>query len=133
MDVSRAVTPGDCWVYGGRSMTDGFRVVVGNEPRFYREALAAALRLLRPDLEIILTEPADLDEEFGRGGAHLVVCSHLGPTVQDQALAWILLYPDAENRAEVCIAGHERSVAGIEITDLLAIINEVERLVRAQS
>lgn len=111
-------------------MTDDFRIVVGNEPRFYREALAAALRLLRPDLEVILAEPDDLDEEVGRRGAHLVVCSHLSEFVQSQALAWILLYPDAENWAVVGLAGLERTIAGVEIADLLDFIDEVERLPR---
>lgn len=113
----------------GHSVTDSFRVVIGNEPRFYREALAGALRLLRPDVEVVLAETAALDDEVGRRGG-LVVCSHLSPTIRDQALAWILLYPDAENRAVVSLAGCERSIAGAEITDLLGVIDEVEQFAR---
>jgi hypothetical protein len=109
-------------------MTDGFRIVIGNEPRYYRDALAEALRYLHPDLEIVLTEPAGLDEEVARGGTQVVVCSRLSPAILDKALAWILLYPDAENRAVVSLAGQERSTPGFEIADILAVIEEARKL-----
>jgi hypothetical protein len=109
-------------------MTDGFRIVIGNEPRYYRETLAEVLRALNPDLEIVLTEPASLGEEVGRGGAQVVVCSHLSPAILNKALAWILLYPDAENRAVVGLAGQERSTPGFEIADILAVIEEARKL-----
>ncbi|MBW3633591.1 MAG: hypothetical protein KY456_11265 [Chloroflexi bacterium] len=111
----------------GHSVTDSFRVVIGNEPRFYREALAGALRLLRPDVEVVLAETAALDDEVGRRGG-LVVCSRLSPTIQTQAPTWILLYPEAENRAVVGLAGRERSIPSVEIADLLGVIDEAERL-----
>ena len=108
-------------------MTVGFRVVCGNEPQFYRGALAEAVRYLRPNLEVILIDPAGLDEEVGRAGA-VVVCSHLSPDIRTQALAWVLLYPDAENRANVGMAGEERTISGFEIADLLAVIDEAASL-----
>jgi hypothetical protein len=111
----------------GRSMTVGFRVVFGNEPQFYRGVLAEAVRCLRPDLEVILIDPTGLDEEVGRAGA-VVVCSRLSPDIRTQALAWVLLYPDAENRANVGIAGEERTISGFEIADLLAVIDEAASL-----
>jgi hypothetical protein len=114
----------------GCAVTDGFRVVVGNEPRYYREVLAEALRCLRPDLEIVLTEPAMLDEEAQRGGLPLVICSRLSPTILALKVGWVLLYPDGENRAVVSIAGQERVISGFEIADLLAIIAEAESMTR---
>jgi hypothetical protein len=110
-------------------MMAGFRVVFGNEPQLYRGALAEALRCLLPDLKVILSDPAGLDEEVGRAGA-LVVCSRLSPDIRTQALTWVLLYPGAENRAVIGIAGEERSISGFEIADLLALIAEAETLAK---
>jgi hypothetical protein len=105
-------------------MPSRIRVVIGHEPRFYREALAEALRCLRPDLEVMLTEPAALEEVVQRGGASVVVCSRLSPVLMAHALAWVLLYPDGENRAVVSVGGEERTTPGFGIADLLALIAE---------
>ena len=51
------------------------RVVFANEPRSYREAMAVACRVLRPEVEVILAEPADLDAEVTRLDPQLVLCS----------------------------------------------------------
>ena len=106
-----------------------FRVVVGNEPRYYREALVAAFRCLRPHLDVLLVEPADLDDVSTCRG-DVVVCSHLSQAIRSHALAWIVLYPEAENRAVIGLAGRERSVASADIDDLLDVIDEAERLTR---
>jgi hypothetical protein len=109
-------------------MIGNIRVVVGHEPRFYREALAEALRCLRPDLEVVLTEPASLDDAMRRGGASVVVCSRLSPAVLAEALAWVLLYPQGENRAVVSVGGLERTTTGFGIADLLDVIAEAAAL-----
>jgi hypothetical protein len=110
-------------------MEDNVRVLVGHEPRFYREALAAALAWLRPEAEIILVEPIDIDAEVERRRPHLVVCSRLSPVVRRWALAWVVLYPDAANLALVSVAGQERSVPAVEVDDLLAVFDEADQLV----
>lgn len=116
-------------VYGKGSMEDNVRVMVGHEPRFYREALAAALGWLRPEAEVILVEPADIDAEVERRRPHLVVCSELSPVVRGQVLAWVVLYPDAANLAIVSVAGQERSVPAVEVDDLLAVMDQADLLV----
>jgi hypothetical protein len=105
-------------------MTDCFRVVVGHEPRFYREALAEALRCLCPDLEIVLTDPATLDQDVDYDCAQVVICSRVSAAIEQQALAWVLLYPNGANRAVISIAGRQRETDGFEIADLLAVIEE---------
>lgn len=104
------------------------RVVVGHEPRFYRESLAAALQLLLPNTVVTLVEPAKLDQAVAPGSATVVMCSALSETVKRQALAWILFYPDGENLAVVGIAGGQRTIPNVELSDLLAVIAEAQRL-----
>jgi hypothetical protein len=101
-------------------------IVVANEPRAYREALAAALHELRPHLEVICIEPDDLDANVSHYRPRLVLCSRLTETVERCCNAWILLYPNRENRAVISVAGRRTVVNDIEFYHLLSAIDEVE-------
>ena len=41
----------------------GLRILVGNEPRSYREAISGAIECMRPDAEVLTVEPEELDLE----------------------------------------------------------------------
>lgn len=58
------------------------RTFLANEPRAYREVIAAALRELRPRIEVFITEPEDLDAAVLQRTPHLVVCSQLTEIVR---------------------------------------------------
>jgi hypothetical protein len=101
-------------------------IVVANEPRAYRETLAAALHELRPHLEVICLEPADLDRTVCHYSPRLVLCSRLTEAVETGCNAWILLYPNRENWAVISIAGRRTVVTNIEFPHVLSVIDEVE-------
>ena len=46
------------------------RVLVANEPRSYRQAIAAALQVIRPDMEVLVVEPELLDDEVEEQPEH---------------------------------------------------------------
>ena len=69
------------------------RIVVANEPRSYREAMAVACQVVRPQVEVILAEPADLDAEVARLDPQLVLCSWLTEDLRAGSRAWVVLYP----------------------------------------
>jgi hypothetical protein len=100
--------------------------VVANEPRAYREALAAALQELRPHLEVICIAPDDLDAKVSHYSPRLVLCSRLTEAVETCCDAWILLYPNGANRAVINIAGCRTVVTDIEFPHVLSVIDEVE-------
>ena len=102
------------------------RIVVANEPRAYREALAAALHELRPHIEVICIEPDDLARTVCAYSPRLVLCSRFTEVVERCSDAWILLYPDRENRAVISVAGRRTVVANIEFSQLLSAIDELE-------
>jgi hypothetical protein len=81
------------------------RILVANEPRSYREAIADALQELRPNIEVVVLEPEALEPELRRPTPQLVTCSRLTPAVEDIALAWVQLYPEQETMARVSIGG----------------------------
>jgi hypothetical protein len=103
------------------------RVLVANEPRVYREVVAYVLSKRRPLLEVLAAEPEDMDREVGRFGPHLVICSRATGPVREGCLAWVVLYPDGEDRVEV---GHKgaipatRPFAGVGVAGLLSMVDE---------
>ncbi len=101
------------------------RVLLANEPRSYRQAIAHVLRALRPGLEVAETEPAALDRELRRGVPQLVICSRATPAVRGSVPAWIEPYTD--HRPLSCVAiGNERStVPEIGLADILQIVDRV--------
>ena len=101
-------------------------IVVANEPRAYREAFAAVLHELRPHLEVICIEPDDLEGTVSHGRPRLVLCSRLTEVMQTCCDAWILLYPNGENRALISVAGRRTVVTNIAFSDLLSAIDELE-------
>ena len=99
------------------------RVLLANEPRSYRQAIAATLRALRPDVEFEETGPETLDVDVGRSAFQLVICSHATPAVQDAAPSWIELYTDHGSLSFVSIHMERSTVEGMEIPDLLMILD----------
>ena len=81
------------------------RVLVANEPRTYREAMACAVRELRPNVEVLTVEPEALESEVKRGVPALVLCSRATSAVQESSLAWVELYPDGKPQATLSVDG----------------------------
>jgi hypothetical protein len=106
---------------------NGTRILVACELQSYRQALAAAFRELRPDVEVFEAEKEDLDREVERLGPDLVVCSRLTARVEDHAPSWVELYPNHGVRSVVSVLGERSTVEGIQLSDLLSIIDRAQR------
>lgn len=100
------------------------RVLVANAPLSYRQAMTAALTVLRPDVQITLGEPEALDTEVERLSPDLVVCSHVTPLVESRVPAWVELYPEGDRRATISMDGRRVETDGVELEDLLSIIDQ---------
>ena len=101
------------------------RVLIANEPRAYREVLGATLSALRPHIEFVVAEPPALDTVLKRDSPDMVVCSHVTPSVEKGVPIWIDLYPDGEAWAVICIRGRRSTRTGIELDDLLRILDRI--------
>jgi len=102
------------------------RILLANEPRSYREAIAGAIRNLKPLVEVDEVEPEALDSEVERYAPHLVICSRLTPLVESEALAWVELYPGHGALSSVGLRGERSTVARMELAELLAIADQAE-------
>ena len=108
------------------------RVLVANDPRAYREAIADVLPALRL-VEVFRAEPDELEREASRVLPHLIVCSRrIGAAARGAGLlAWMVLYPDGEDRAEVGDTTSGRTTLlpqGVALDDLLSVVDETELL-----
>ena len=99
------------------------RVLLANEPRSYREAIAHVLRALRPGLEVDETDQASLDRELSRGVPGLVICSRATPAVREKVPAWVELYTDHGQLSSVVIGGERSTVNGMELEDILKVVD----------
>ena len=102
-------------------------VVFANEPRSYREAMAVACRVLRPEVEVILAEPADLDAAVARLDPQLVLCSRLTEGLRAGSRAWVVLYPEGEARAVISVAGHCVTTDDLGVAALAVVIDQATR------
>ncbi len=109
------------------------RVLVANDPRVYREVISDALGRMRPLVEVVVAAPEELDGTVARVRPHLVVCSRRSAVVEREALAWVVLYPDGEDRAELGGGAGVRAalLAGVKLADLLLVVDETELLCRS--
>ncbi len=83
------------------------RVLVANDPGAYRDAISRALRIMRPEVEVLNVPPAQLDCEYARLQPALTVCSRLTSVVESGLSDWIEIYPDGVSVANFS-AGGER-------------------------
>ena len=107
---------------------DTMRILLANEPRAYREVIAAAFQQLRPQHEVTTVAPNDLDAEVVRLDPQFVLCSRLTPGVQTRPIAWVMLYPEGEPWAMIYMEGQRTTVPNLEFSRLLAIIDQTEEL-----
>ncbi len=102
---------------------DHTRVLVANEPLFYRDTMAAAFRKLRPQVEVIVAEPGDLDTQVLRFAPDLVFCSGLSEVVETRSSSWVVLYPGGQSRVEMSVCGDRTQATDVELRDLVSIID----------
>jgi hypothetical protein len=106
--------------------TRGMRALIANEPAMYREAISAALKELRPGIEVFTAEPEDLEGEFLRLLPQLVVCSQLTKHVELDAPLWVELYPDGAPYAVVrSLDGSRTTFSSMTFDTLLSILDGI--------
>ncbi len=104
---------------------NGVRILVACEFKSYREAIAAAFRVLRPDVEVFEAEEEDLDREVVRLSPELVVCSQLTTRISASVHSWVELYPRCGSQSFVSVQGERSTIEEIQLSDLLSIVDKV--------
>lgn len=99
----------------------------------YGESLAYVLKKNRPQDEVVRVEAGELDGRPESFGPQLVVCN--GPTdevVKAFAPSRVELSYEARGiTATVCLGGRRSRVEDVGVADVLAMVDEAERLSRS--
>ncbi len=98
-------------------------VLVSNEPRSYREAIASALQMLCPHAEIV-ARGDDLDAAVAAVRPDMVICNR-ATALARTAHAWIELYPDGARAATIGVSGACNAVPGIDLGALAMLIDRI--------
>ena len=109
-----------------RSQDVAVPLVLTNEPSSCGAAMAVACRVVRPEVEVILAEPADLDAEVTRLDPQLMLCSRPTEGLRTGCRAWVVLYP-GEARAVSNVAAHCVATGDMGFTALAALIDRATR------
>ncbi len=99
------------------------RIIVANELRSYREAIAQVFASLRAGVEVFTAEPENLDQEVVRLRPDFVICSQATFMVNLHVPVWVELYPNCAACSIVSVRGETKTVEEIQLTDLLALLD----------
>ena len=105
------------------------RVLVSIAPLSYRQAVALALARSRPRLEVRIVRPGDLERETERFGPHLVVCNEATALVRSNVLSWVEIAFEDGLDAAISLDARTSRVRDVSMDDLLAAVDETERIV----
>jgi hypothetical protein len=108
---------------------DALRIVIANEPRYYREVLAEALRLVRPHTVIRVVAPDVLCRQPADFQPQLVMTNDLECARAVNPTAWIIFPVDDRQAIGIQIAGYEREVQTLEFADIVAIVDATSQVV----
>jgi hypothetical protein len=109
-------------------------LVLEEEHRTYMEAMAAAIREFRPEIEVeaISADSEDLQEEVGRLEPQLVISSLPVPENSgNQRLAVIELSPDIGKPTTFRVGERQWQTTNPTLGDILSVVDETKGLFRA--
>ncbi len=101
----------------------------------YGEAIARALKELRPELEVRTAPLADLGRELCGFDPHVVVCSQLNGERPGGRGAWVQVPTEDEatgdeRLAQVCLDGESWRTDGPPLAELLEVVDRTEERLR---
>ena len=109
------------------------RVLVAYEEayRFYRDALARAIKDHRPRFAVLGADPRGLGAALESFEPHAVVCSR--PSVEYPSGgkgAWVELPIEPTRSGDVCIGGDHEGAVNLELEEVLSVLDETEERLR---
>ena len=110
----------------------GIKIIVAfeDEYRVYQEALAATIRILRPNAEVMTAEPGKISEVVKRFDPDIVIGNRFEDGDLDGVQAWIELALDPARPTKVQVYGEYSEMINPTLDKLLVIIEAVARHTR---
>ncbi len=111
------------------------RILVTISPQMYRQAVALAVLQHRPDAEVLIASPEDLDGQAASFAPHALVHNDDGEDlgVPEGVVCWVgVIITDSMN-ARISVGGRVTEAHDVSMEELLAAIDEAEALVPADA
>ena len=105
-------------------------IAYGDSHRSYGETLEAALRGMRPGIEVSLVRAEELGDEVARLDPHLVVSDRPNGVDPGGPAAWARIPADPDEHSEFCVGGRRRRLTNPDLRELLRAFDEAEEMVR---
>src|SRR3954469_19326672 len=96
------------------AQTRRLRLLVANDLCSYRETIATAIQHLRPDVEVIVVDPAALADQVELWRPQMVISSVPVARAGDCPLCWVALYPARKTLVIVNVAGQQTWASDME-------------------
>jgi hypothetical protein len=100
-------------------------ILISSELNLHREVLEGVLQAERPHLRVHAVAPADLHTWPDFRELRLIICNDQEIIRRTHPFAWILLFPDGKNLAQVGIGAARRTLNDASIQELVGVIDEV--------
>ncbi len=101
-------------------------VALEDDYRTYREMIAAALRILRPDAEVESATVRELEEKLERFDPQVVICGGYEEAESGSTPAWIELPLDPTRPAKISVGRRYLKQVDPTVEALLEIIDQFE-------
>jgi hypothetical protein len=110
------------------------RVLVANTPRMYRESLALSIQRARPNFEVRLAAPEDLDGAVERFAPHALVRDDDGVErwAPDGIICWAGIIIDNHLNARIGVNGRISESHDVSLEEFVAALDEAEGLIKGQ-
>ena len=109
------------------------RVLLSYEEQYrvYGQAMAAAIRQFRPDVEVAVCDGEDLEEGAERFDPQLVICSPPVPeNPVDDRLSRIELSPEPDQPSRFRVGDRHWETTNPTLGEILPVVDETKRLRR---
>ena len=111
------------------------RILVANTPRMYRESLALSIQKHRPDFEVLIADPKDLDGHVERLSPHALVRDDDGVETgaPNGVVCWVGIIIDNHLNARISVDGRISEIHDVSLEEFLAALDEARGLISADA
>jgi hypothetical protein len=103
-------------------------VLVSIEPHVYKQTIGAAIRMVRPRLEVRLVEPEDLKVEVARVNPGVVIGALPETATAGARYAWVEFKPYEDPAAYIRVCARHWVLHDVDFEGLLSVVDEAERI-----
>jgi hypothetical protein len=108
------------------------RVLVANTPRMYREFLALSIQRERPNFEVLIAAPKELNGEVERLAPHALVRNDgVETSSPNGVICWAGIIIDNHLNARISVDGRISEIHDVSLEEFLAALDEAQGLISA--